>query len=410
MSDNIGASERLQHAPSPEDPRKPDSPKELGKVGWKYTLRKTMREFTSDQCTDIAAALVYYSVLSIFPALIALISLLGVFGQGQKSVDTILQVLGSVAPADALDTLRGPIEGFVNSPASGFALVSGIVLAIWSASGYVGAFTRAMNRIYEIDEGRPFWKLKPVQLLVTVIGIVMIFIVVLMLVISGPVTEAIGNVIGLGGAVQTVWEIAKWPVIALILVVMVAILYYATPNVKQPKFRWMSIGALVALLVLVVASVLFGLYVTNFSNYAKNYGALAGVVIFLLWLWIANLALLFGAELDAEIERGRELRGGIAAEDDIQLPPRDVKKSAKNADKEEKVVADGRRIREDAERSGGGDKDRDKSGEKSRNADRDAAGKDGAGKDDGGKDGARKDGAEGQRVGRHEAAVRASER
>ncbi|BDZ46712.1 ribonuclease [Naasia aerilata] len=316
-------------------------------------------------------------------------------------MDTILEILGSVAPADALDTLRGPIEGFVNSPASGFALVSGIVLAIWSASGYVGAFTRAMNRIYEIDEGRTFLKLKPMQLLVTVIGIVMILLVVLMLVISGPVTEAIGNAIGLGSTVQTVWDIAKWPVIAVILVVMVAILYYATPNVKQPKFRWMSIGALVALLVLVVASVLFGLYVTNFSNYAKNYGALAGVVIFLLWLWIANIALLFGAELDAEIERGRQLRGGIAAEEDIQLPPRDVKKSAKNADKEEKDIADGRAIREEAARNGAGGDD-DKADGKG-----DDAKSDGKGRDD---RSSGKDGDDGERIGRHEAAVRASKR
>jgi membrane protein len=351
MSDDIGSAERLRNAPSPEDARKPKSPKDLGKTGWKYTFRKTLHEFTFDQCTDIAAALTYYAVLSIFPALIALISLLGLFGQGQKSVNTILQVLGSVAPAQALKVLKGPIEGFVNSPASGFALVFGIVLAIWSASGYVGAFTRAMNRVYEIDEGRPFWKLKPMQLLVTVIGIVLLLIVVLMLVISGPVTQAIGNAIGLAGPVQAVWEIAKWPVIAIILVVMVAILYYATPNVKQPKFRWMSIGAAVALLVLVLASVLFAFYVTTFSNYAKNYGSLAGVVIFLLWLWIANLALLFGAELDAEVERGRQLRGGIeGAEDDIQLPPRDARKSAKNANKQEKDVTDGRSIREQSGR------------------------------------------------------------
>src|SRR4051794_38717567 len=351
MSDDIGASERLKNAPGPNDPRKPDSPKELGKQGWKYTFKKTFREFTSDQCTDIAASLTYYSVLSLFPALIALVSLLGVVGQGQKAVNSLLQVLGSVMPADALDVLRGPIEGFAKSDASGFALVFGIVLAIWSASGYVGAFTRAMNRIYEIDEGRPFWKLKPAQLLVTVIGIVLILIVVLLIVISGPIAQSVGNLVGAGDAAVTVWEVVKWPVIALILVLMVAILFYATPNVKQPKFKWMSMGALIALLVLVIASVLFGLYVTNFSNYAKNYGALAGVVIFLLWLWIANLALLFGAEFDAEVERSRQLRGGIeGAEDDIQLPPRDTKKSEKNADKEEKILEEGRKMREESAR------------------------------------------------------------
>jgi membrane protein len=313
-------------------------------------LKKSAREFLSDQCTDIAASLTYFAVLALFPALIALVSLLGVIGQGKQATESLLDIVGQVAPGDAVDVIRGPVEGFANSPAAGFALVSGIVLAIWSASGYVGAFTRAINRIYEIDEGRPFWKLKPVQLLVTVIGIVMLLIIALLLAISGPVTEAVGNALGLGGTVQTVWEIAKWPVIAVVLILMIAILYYATPNVKQPKFRWMSFGALLALVLLVVASVAFGFYVTTFSNYAKNYGALAGVIIFLLWLWIANLALLFGAEFDAELERGRELQAGIAAEEDIQLPPRDVKKSAKAADKEEKDVAEGRKIREESAR------------------------------------------------------------
>ncbi len=346
MSDDVGASERLQNAPHPEDPRKPDTPKQLEKGTWKYTLKRTFREFTTDQCTDIAAALTYYSVLALFPALIALVSLLALIGQGPGAVDAMLSVLGAVAPPDALEVIRGPIEGFVQSPAKGFALLTGLVLAIWSASGYVGAFTRAMNRIYEIDEGRTLIKMRGMQLIVTIIGIVLIALVLLMLVISGPVTEAIGNLIGLGPVVQTVWDIAKWPVIAFVLVLMVAILYYATPNVKQPKFRWMSMGALIALVVLVIASVLFGLYVTNFSNYAKNYGALAGVVIFLLWLWIANLALLFGAEFDAEVERSRQLEAGIEADDDIQLPPRGVKKSAKSADKEEKLLAEARRIRE----------------------------------------------------------------
>ena len=350
MSDDIGASERLANAPAADDPRKPSSPKEVGKRSWGYVLKKSAREFLSDQCTDIAASLTYYAVLALFPALIALVSLLGVIGQGKQATEALLDIVGQVAPGDAVNVIRGPVEGFANSPAAGFALVSGIVLAIWSASGYVGAFTRAINRIYEIDEGRPFWKLKPVQLLVTVIGIVMLLIIALLLVISGPVTEAVGNALGLGSAVQTVWEIAKWPVIAVVLILMIAILYYATPNVKQPKFRWMSLGALLALVLLVVASVAFGFYVTTFSNYAKNYGALAGVIIFLLWLWIANLALLFGAEFDAELERGRELQAGIAAEEDIQLPPRDVKKSAKAADKEEKDVAQGRKIREESAR------------------------------------------------------------
>ena len=217
------------------------------------------------------------------------------------------------------------------SPAAGFALISGIVLAIWSASGYIGAFSRAMNRIYEIEEGRPFWKLKPAQLLVTVISIVL-----------GRRVRHHPRHLGSGhggsrqrsrhrGCRQTVWNIAKWPVLAFIVVLIVAILYYATPNAKQPKFRWISLGALLAILVLAIATVAFGFYVANFSNYDRTYGSLAGIIVFLLWLWIANLALLFGAEFDAELERGRQLQAGIAAEEDIQLPPRDTRKSDKTA-------------------------------------------------------------------------------
>jgi membrane protein len=341
-------SAQKKNAPSPNDSRKPDSPGEVSKPSWKYALKKTVREFSADQCTDIAASLTYYAVLALFPALIALISLLGVFGQGERSTDTILNLVNEVAPGGTADVLREPLEQFSSSPAAGFALIFGIVLAIWSASGYVGAFSRAMNRIYEIEEGRPFWKLRPMQLFVTLISILLILIMLVILIVSGPVTEAVGNALGLGETVQVVWSIAKWPVLAIALVLVIAILYYATPNAKQPKFRWVSLGALLALITLVIASFLFGLYVANFSNYDRTYGSLAGVIIFLLWLWIANLALLFGAEFDAELERSRQLQAGIAAEEDIQLPPRDTRKSDKAAEKERADILDGRRIRTEA--------------------------------------------------------------
>jgi membrane protein len=333
-----------QSAPDPEHPDKPDKPTDMDKRSWKYVFTKTLREFTSDQCTDIAAALTYYSVLSLFPGLLAVFSLLGVFGQGDKAASQILDILGSVAP-DAADTLKGPIEQMANAPGAGLALISGLVLAIWSASGYVRAFSRGMNRIYEIEEGRPFWKLIPQQLLVTIIGIVLIVIAAAILILSGPVVDAIGDAVGFGSTVTTIWSIVKWPVLALVVVLMVAILYYATPNAKQPKFRWLSLGALLAIVVLVIASLGFGFYLSNFSNYDRTYGSFAGVIIFLLWLWIANLALLFGAEFDAEMERGRQLQAGIAAEEDLQLPARDTRKSDKAAAKEQKDVDEGRRIR-----------------------------------------------------------------
>ena len=340
--------DRQGTAPAPDDSRKPRSPGELAKPTWKYALRKTVREFSADQCTDIAAALTYYAVLSLFPALIALISLLGVVGQGRRSTDTILSLVNQVAPGGTADVLREPLEQFSSSPAAGLALVFGIVLAIWSASGYVGGFSRAMNRIYEIDEGRPFWKLRPVQLAVTLVSILLILVMVIILIVSGPVTEMVGNALGLGETVQIVWSIVKWPILAATAVLIIGILYYATPNAKQPKFRWISMGALLALITLLIASVLFGLYVTNFSSYDRTYGSLAGIVVFLLWLWIANLALLFGAEFDAELERSRQLQAGIAAEENIQLPPRDTRTSDKAAKKEQSDIATGRRLREDS--------------------------------------------------------------
>ncbi|MCB8044200.1 YihY/virulence factor BrkB family protein [Microbacterium oxydans] len=321
----------------------------MHKRSWKYVLRKTIREFSSDQCTDIAASLTYYAVLSLFPGLIAIFSLLGVVGQGKAASDAVLGIIEQVAPGDTVDTIRGPIEQIAESPGAGFALITGILLAIWSASGYVGAFSRAMNRIYEIEEGRPFWKLKPVQLLVTVITIVLLVIAAIILVVSGSVTKAIGDALGIGDVPQTVWSIAKWPLLIFIVVLVVAILYYATPNAKQPKFRWISMGALLAIIVLALATAAFGFYVGNFSNYDRTYGSLAGIIIFLLWLWIANLALLFGAEFDAELERGRQLQAGIAAEEDIQLPPRDTRKSDKAAEKERQDIEKGREIRQNAD-------------------------------------------------------------
>src|SRR6478609_2569190 len=331
--------------PEPDDPRKPESPTDLTKPSLFYVLRKTAREFQQDQCTDLAAALTYYAVLSLFPALLVLVSLLGVVGQGRRTVDAVLEMAAGVVPGDAMNLLRPTIEQLVASPSAGVALITGALAALWSASGYVGAFGRAMNRIYEIDEGRPFYKLRPMMLLVTLLAVILAALVALMLVLTGPVAESVGSAIGLGDTGVPIWNIVKWPLMIGVVVLVVSILYYATPNIKQPKFRWISIGAGIAVLVWIVASVGFGFYVAHFSSYNKTYGSLAGVIVFLLWLWITNLALLFGAELDSEIERGRQLQAGIKAEEDLQLPPRDTKASDKTAAKDEKELAEARAIR-----------------------------------------------------------------
>jgi membrane protein len=338
--------ERERTAPSPDASRKPDSPADLVKPTWGYALRKTVREFMDDQCTDLAAALTYYSVLALFPGAIALLSLVGLVGQQQQTVDTLLQILRDVGASSAAETLEGPLTELAGSQGAGLALVIGLLTALWSASGYVGAFGRGMNRIYEIDEGRPIWKLRPVMLLVTLVTVLLAAIVAVGLVVTGPAAEAVGSAIGLESTAVTVWSIAKWPVLLAVVVLIVALLYYATPNVKQPKFRWISVGAIVAIVVWVIASAAFGFYVANFSSYDKTYGSLAGVIAFLLWLWITNLALLFGAELDAELERGRQLQAGIAAEEELQLPPRDTRKSDKAAAKEQEDIERGRKLRE----------------------------------------------------------------
>jgi len=329
-----------------EDPDKPDSPTEVTKPSWLYVARKTAGEFSKDECTDLAAALTYYSVLALFPALVALLSLLGVVGQGGKTVKALLEIVSDVGGSSVADTLRPTLISLSQTPGAGLALILGLAAALWSASGYVGSFGRAMNRIYEIGEGRPIWKLRPVMLLVTLVAVVLSAVAALALIITGPAAKAVGDAVGLGSTAVLVWSIAKWPVILLIVVLVVAILYYVTPNVKQPKFRWMSIGALVAIAVWVFTSAAFGFYVANFSDYNKTYGSLAGVIVFLLWLWITNLALLFGAELDAELERGRQLQAGLPAEETIQLPPRDTRNIEKADAKEQDDIERGRALRQ----------------------------------------------------------------
>lgn len=339
---------KAQTAPAPDDASKPDSPRDISKPSWKYIARKSFREFTSDQCQDLAAALTYFGVLSLFPALLALVSLLGVFGQAERTTSGLLDIVQGIAPGGTVDFIRQPVEELVNSPAAGFTLVFGILTALWSASGYVGAFGRAMNRIYETDEGRGFVKLRGTMLGVTVVTVLLVAVIAAMLVLSGPVAEAVGSAIGLGGAFLTTWNILKWPVIVLLVVAAIAILYYATPNVKQPKFRWMSMGSFIALVASFLATLGFAFYVANFGNYNKTYGALGGVIVLLLWLLILNMSLLFGAEFDAEMERGRQLQAGIEAEETIQLPPRDTKKSDKMQEKEEEDIRQGRELREHA--------------------------------------------------------------
>jgi membrane protein len=311
-----------------------------------FVLKRTFREFGDDGGTDLAAALTYYSVLAIFPGLLALLSLVGIFGQAQESVKKIVEILDPlISSPTTMKNVTDLLNGLVSAQGAGATLVVGILGALWSASGYVGAFSRAMNRIYEVEEGRPFWRMRPMQLFVTVSTVLLCAVALVILIVSGPVAESVGHTIGVGSDLLTVWNVAKWPLLALVVMIVVALLYHATPNVKFTKFRIITGGSFVAILAWLVASVGFAFYVANFSSYNKTYGAIAGVVVGLLWLWITNVALLFGAELDAELERGRELAIGLAAEESLQLPVRDTRGIQKAAARRAKDIAVQRDIR-----------------------------------------------------------------
>jgi membrane protein len=318
--------ERNTMAEGGDGPRRDYRPEgEESRTGLWPTLKRTLTEFQEDNLTDWAAALTYYGLLSLFPALIAMVSLIGIFGDPQTTTQKLTEIITEIGPESAAETFEGPIESIVeNRSAAGFAFVFGLAAAIWSASAYVGAFIRASNVVYETPEGRPFWKLRPLQIAVTLAMIVMMALLAVGLVLTGPIVEAIADPIGLSGTAVDVWNVAKWPVMAAIFIVMVDVLYYTSPNVKLRGFRWVTPGALIAIVVWAIASALFALYVANFSAYDKTYGTLAGLVVLLLWFWITNLAILFGHQLNAERERSAEIdEGRPRAEKEIQLEPRD---------------------------------------------------------------------------------------
>jgi membrane protein len=294
------------------------------KTGWLGALKRTATEFSEDNLSDWAAALTYYGLLSLFPALIALVSIVGLVGDPQSTTRTITDIVTSIGPQSAAQTFSGPIESITSHRGTaGIALVVGLIVALWSASGYVGAFMRASNVIYETPEGRPIWKLRSLQMLVTLTMLVLLAVIALGLVLTGPIVDAVAEPIGVSSTATTVWDIAKWPVLAALFVTMISVLYYASPNVKLRGFKWVTPGSVVALVVWVLASAAFAFYVSNFGSYDKTYGTLAGVVVLLMWLWITNLAILFGHELNAERERSIEIgEGRDRADRELQLEPR----------------------------------------------------------------------------------------
>ncbi len=302
----------------------PEHPTDLPGRSWWLTLKRTFSEFQDDNLTDWAAALTYYGLLALFPALIALVSIVGLVIDPQTLTDALTDVIEDLGPESAVDTFKGPIDTIANSDRTGVVfLIVGVVGALFSASGYVGAFGRASNEIYETEEGRPVHKLRPLQMLITLAMVLLLALVLVALVVSGPIARAVGEALGVGDTGLTVWNVAKWPVLLVVVLLMIAVLYYTAPNAKLPKFQWVSPGSVLAVLAWILASGLFALYVANFGSYNKTYGTLGGVVTLLIWMWLTNIAVLFGAELNSELERSRELAAGTpGAEEELQLPPR----------------------------------------------------------------------------------------
>jgi membrane protein len=303
----------------------PAGPTDLGARGWRDVLKRTVGEFKEDNLTDWAAALTYYGILAIFPALIVMVSVLGLIGQ--SATQPLIDNLGTVAPGPAKEIFTDAIRNLEGSQgAAGVLFVIGLGAALWSASGYVAAFMRASNAIYEIEEGRPVWKTLPVRVGLTFLLLILLGLSAIGVVLTGGLAEKVGDLIGVGDTAVTVWQVAKWPVLLLMVSFMFAVLYWAAPNVKQPGFRWITPGSLLAVIGWVVASAAFAFYVGNFGSYNETYGALGGVVIFLVWLWISNIMVLLGAELNAELERGRAIEAGHPKEREPFLEPRDTRK------------------------------------------------------------------------------------
>jgi membrane protein len=304
----------------------PDQPTELGGRGWWHALKRSAKEFKEDNLTDWAAALTYYGVLAIFPALIVLVSILGLVGE--SATQPLIDNLGAVAPGPAKEIFTNAIENLQGDRgAAGVLFIVGILGALWSASGYVAAFMRASNAIYDMPEGRPIWKTLPVRVGLTVVLLALLSITTIAVVLTGGLAQRVGDVIGLGDTAVTVWNIAKWPVLLLVVSFMFALLYWAAPNVKQPGFRWVSPGGILAVVGWLIASAAFAFYVGNFGSYNKTYGALGGVVVFLVWLWISNIVILLGAEFNAELERERAIERGMRPADrEPFAEPRDTRK------------------------------------------------------------------------------------
>ncbi|MFG1885012.1 YihY/virulence factor BrkB family protein [Micromonospora sp. NPDC049102] len=307
--------------------RVPRRVRQLSWRTWRGVLVRSVRNFVNDNCSDWAAALTYYGVLALFPSAIVVVALVGLVSSGERTLDTVVDLANQVGAGSVVADEDGGVVGVIRSVVlqqsnTKVLLSFGLLGALWSASGFIGAFTRASNAIYGVDEGRPVWRLRPLQIGLAAVTLVLLAVVALALIVSGPVTDAVGDLINAGGLARTVWSVAKWPVLALVMMVLLSLLFWIAPNVRQPRFRWLTPGGAVALLSWAVVSFGFGFYVANFATYKTTYGSLGAAIAFLVWLYLSNSALMLGVQINAEVQRGRQLQAGEEDPDGPVLPPR----------------------------------------------------------------------------------------
>jgi membrane protein len=331
--------------------REPKKPTQLSASSWRSVLRRAAREFQDDNLTDWAAALTYYGVLALFPGMLVVVSLLGLLGE--STTQSLLANVGQIAPGGVKDFFNKVLTNAQSQRrTAGLAAIFGLVVAVWSASGYIGAFMRAANAVYDVPEGRPVWKKIPTRLGVTLAALVMMLASAVIVLVSGRIADQVGKVLGVGHAAVTAWNIAKWPVLLIIVSLLLALLYWACPNAKQSGFRWITPGGVVAVVIWLIASGLFAVYVANFASYNKTYGVFAGVIIFLVWLWVSNIAVLLGAEFDAEMERERALLAGVHDDAQPYLELRDTRKLDPDQVEQVEAVQKQRRNSDDEQRAG----------------------------------------------------------
>ncbi|MEJ6549778.1 YihY/virulence factor BrkB family protein [Corynebacterium sp. USCH3] len=310
---------------------------------------RSFRRFLACGCIDLAGSLTFRTLLALFPALIALVSILGLFGQSEEAVVSMLDEAEAIVPDTAWGAVEPVLETILSTPSAGLGLLLGLVTTLWTASGYVKTFGRAMNSIYDTPEGRGLIKYNLQMYLLTAFLLVLVALGIVAFSISGPIAENIGSAVGLEQTTLRIWGTTRWIVIAIVVVLLVGLLYRTTPNIRVRGMRWISTGAVLAIGGAVLASMVFFFYVVNFGNYNATYGTLAGVVILMLWLFIVNIVLLFGAVVDSEVERVRQLKAGMPAEKSLQLEARDTVAIEKAEDQFARDVERARNVREAAE-------------------------------------------------------------